>query len=367
MLKIRITAIGRNLFFQRLICLRLSRQAASGPGRRSRRDALFPERGLSAAGEFRKRGSPGQQQEENPSSDRVFSRSAHRARFHGQDSSPMQLLRPCVFCRHNHPKKHFEKGICSMKKLEKALFLVLFLSLALSLTGCASSTSNTITGSFEESEISFPRIVYFSRDSKKISDLYYIPISEETASMCQDILSNSIAEKIAPSEYVQLFQLEFDKDHRVTVFETLSGNHYLSSGAGISGFRADNAVEILLDRIEESTGCPTSIDLYDFKNATCVELVQDEKVIWSSDTQEVIKSMNTLLDAYQGSSVSNFDNYDFELCCTLTDGGTISLFLSSDDGYIFIPPLRYYKLPPESVLRTAGWPEVFGLKEWPAK
>lgn len=254
-----------------------------------------------------------------------------------------------------------------MKRKITGILLLLGLSLVLALWGCAAKPEEqAVSGSFVESEVPTPRLVYTARAGGKMRDLYYIPLSEELADMCREALDDPQKEKVEPLETVQLFQVELDKDQSFTVFETLSGSRFFSAGA-VSGVKADEAVEALLNWAEKATGEPCNTQLRDFKAAVSAKLLRNGEELWSARTPEELDRLSALLDAYQGSTVSNFDNYDYTLCCTLEDGTELSLYLSSDEGYIFVPPFRYYKLPQESPRRKDGWLQVFGWEEWPGE
>ena len=135
----------------------------------------------------------------------------------------------------------------------------------------------------------------------------------------------------------------------------------------VSGIKADEAAEALLSWAEKATGEPCNAQLQDFKAAVSAKLLRNGQELWSARTPEELDRLSALLDACQGSTVSNFDGYDYALCCTLEDGTELNLYLSSDEGTIFLPPFRYYKLPQESPLRDDGWLQVFGWEEWPGE
>ena len=112
-----------------------------------------------------------------------------------------------------------------MKRKITGFLLLLGLSLVLTLWGCAAKPEEqSVSGSFVESEIPMPRIVYTARDGGKMRDPYYIPLTEELADMCREALDDPDKEKLEPLETVQLFHVELDKDQGFTVLETLSGN-----------------------------------------------------------------------------------------------------------------------------------------------
>ena len=252
-----------------------------------------------------------------------------------------------------------------MKGKITGFLLLLGLSLVLALWGCAAKPEEqSVSGSFVESEVPMPRIVYTARDGGKMRDLYYIPLTEELADMCREALDDPDKEKLEPLETVQLFHVELDKDQGFTVLETLSGNPYFGAGA-VSGVKADEAAEALLSWAEKATGEPCNAQLRDFKAAVSAKLLRNGEELWSAQTQEELDCLSALLDGYQGSTVSNFDGYDYTLCCTLEDGTELILYLSTDEGYIFLPPFRYYKLPQESPLRNDGWLQVFAWEDWP--
>ena len=109
-----------------------------------------------------------------------------------------------------------------MKGKITGFLLLLGLSLVLTLWGCAAKPEEqSVSGSFVESEVPMPRIVYTARDGGKMRDLYYIPLTEELADMCREALDDPDKEKLEPLETVQLFHVELDKDQGFTVLETL--------------------------------------------------------------------------------------------------------------------------------------------------
>ena len=115
-----------------------------------------------------------------------------------------------------------------MRRKITGFLLLLGLSLVLALWGCAAKPEEqAVSGSFVESEVPTPRLVYTARDGGKMRDLYYIPLSEELADMCREALDDPQKEKVEPLETVQLFQVELDKDQSFTVFETLSGRRWM--------------------------------------------------------------------------------------------------------------------------------------------
>lgn len=258
--------------------------------------------------------------------------------------------------------KNREKNFRANKP--RTVCTVLILVFLLSLSAC--SPANKLpqsAGSFSEADISYPRLSYYVLDGKN-SNLYYIPLSEDEVESCRSVFTDPKTEKIEPEDYVGLFLVEFNTEQKFTVYESLSGG-YCFSYADSLGIRANETAKMLLDKIEKSSGQDAHITLLDFKSASRVELIKDGEVLWSTENEAVITEIDSLLDAYIGSGPSNFDNYDYELKCTFADGSEHTLLLSSDDGFIFVPPLRYYKLPKLSPLRQDGWTDIFGTDNWP--
>ena len=243
----------------------------------------------------------------------------------------------------------------------KAVCSFLALVLVLSLCACGAEEAR---GSFKESEVSYPRLVYFARQEGKGGEPYYLPLSPDLAELCRKALDEPEKEKPDPATVVQLFQLELDREEHFTVFETFSGERFFGSGAE-TFIKADEAAAAMLDRIGEAAGEPCGADLYDCKAASRLELIREGEVIWSTESQTDINRMAALLDAYQGSSAGNFDRYNMELRCSLSDGRQISLLLSDEEDCIFLPPLRYYRLPQETAPGNEAWLSVFGWEEWP--
>lgn len=243
----------------------------------------------------------------------------------------------------------------------KAVCSFLALVLVLSLCACGAEEAR---GSFMESEVSYPRLVYFARQEGKGGEPYYLPLSPDLAELCRKALDEPEKEKLDPATVVQLFQLELDREEHFTVFETLSGERFFGSGAE-TFIKADEAVAAMLDRIGEAAGAPCGAGLYDCKAASRLELIREGEVIWSTESQTDINRMAALLNAYQGSSAGNFDRYNMELRCSLSDGRQISLLLSDEEDCIFLPPLRYYRLPQEIAPGNEAWLSVFGWEEWP--
>ena len=243
----------------------------------------------------------------------------------------------------------------------KAVCSFLALVLVLSLCACGAEEAR---GSFMESEVSYPRLVYFARQEGKGGEPYYLPLSPDLAELCRKALDEPEKEKPDPATVVQLFQLELDREEHFTVFETLSGERFFGSGAE-TFIKADEAAAAMLDRIGEAAGEPCGAGLYDCKAASRLELIREGEVIWSTESQTDINRMAALLDAYQGSSAGNFDRYNMELRCSLSDGRQLSLLLSDEEDCIFLPPLRYYRLPQETAPGNEAWLSVFGWEEWP--
>ena len=243
----------------------------------------------------------------------------------------------------------------------KAVCSFLALVLVFSLCACGAEEAR---GSFMESEVSYPRLVYFARQEGKGGEPYYLPLSPDLAELCRKALDEPEKEKLDPATVVQLFQLELDREEHFTMFETLSGERFFGTGAK-TFIKADEAAAAMLDRIGEAAGEPCGAGLYDCKAASRLELIREGEVIWSTESQTDINRMAALLDAYQGSSAGNFDRYNMELRCSLSDGRQISLLLSDEEDCIFLPPLRYYRLPQETAPGNEAWLSVFGWEEWP--
>lgn len=248
-------------------------------------------------------------------------------------------------------------------KRTRAICTALILAFILTLCSCASNADEpTPSGSFSAKEVPLPRMYYYVPRSQggENDGLYYIPLSEDEAELCRNAFSKSESSSVAPENCVYLFKVELDCENEFIAYDTLSGGYFFSRGGW-----ADDATEALLDKISEASGYDAHISLSDFKAACEVELIKDGASLWTTDEEAVISGIGALLDAYIGSGPSNFDNYDYELKCTFADGSEHTLLLSSDDGFIFVPPLRYYKLPKLSPLRQDGWLDIFGTETWP--
>lgn len=245
----------------------------------------------------------------------------------------------------------------------KAVCFFLALALVLSLCACGAEEAR---GSFTESEVPYPRLVWFAREVGKGGEPYYLPLSPDLVELCRKALDEPEKETLDPAMVVQLFQVELDREERFMVFETLSGERFF--GSGVETFiKADETVAAMLDRIGEAAGEPCRAGLYDCKAASRLELIREGEVIWSTESQTDINRMAALLDAYQGSSAGNFDRYNMELRCSLSDGRQLSLLISDEENCIFLPPLRYYRLPQETAPGNEAWLSVFGWEEWPDK
>ena len=198
-----------------------------------------------------------------------------------------------------------------MKRKITGFLLLLGLSLVLALWGCAAKPEEqAVSGSFVESEVPTPRLVYTARDGGKMRDLYYIPLSEELADMCREALDDPQKEKVEPMETVQLFQVELDKDQSFTVFETLSGNRFFSAGA-VSGVKADEAAEALNDVIKDKSSSAEAVKQAsdaleelaktitlesDIENLITAKVGCENLVILNGDNAEIIVENGSLDD-----------------------------------------------------------------------
>lgn len=249
-------------------------------------------------------------------------------------------------------------------KHKRTLIVAFVMIFLLSLGACASmSNESQPSGSFSEDDVPYPRMFYYVL-GRENGGLYYIPLSEDEAELCRSVFTEPEIGRVKPEDYVGLFHLELDSEQKFTVYESLSGGYFFSYVES-PGFRADEAVEILLDRIGKVSGQDADMTLPDFKSASRVALIKGGEVLWSTVESVVTASVDSLLDAYIGSGASNFENYDYELKFSFADGSERTLLLSSDDGFIFVPPLRYYKLPKLSPLRFNGWLNIFEWEAWP--
>lgn len=255
----------------------------------------------------------------------------------------------------------------SSSKHTRAICTALILIFLLSLSACAQANSAPQpSASFLEDEVPYPRMYYsvlYSRSGES-GGLYYIPLCEDDVELCRAAFTAEERKRVEPEDTVSLFKVELNSEQHFTAYESISGGYFFTY-VGSPGVKADEAAENLLGKIGEASGQDAGMTLPDFKSACEVELIKDGEILWATVDEAVLTEIGTLLDAYIGSGPSNFDNYDYELRCTFADGGEHTLLLSSDDGFIFLPPLRYYKLPKLSPLRADGWTNIFGMETWP--
>ena len=209
-------------------------------------------------------------------------------------------------------------------------------------------------GSFDEDAIAYPRISY----TVPGYGVYYIPLSEELARLCKETVKAGSRELVYPTEYLGLFTVELSETEYMTVYSSTEGGYFCS------GVRIDTLMPRFLERIRRECVTDPEITLDDFSHLEKIEILNGDTTIFTSDDRETLDELDKLLSEYQGSSSSRFEDYVLEVRCTKADGSTVSLCLAVDEGYLFIPPFRYYKLPQESGLRETGWPELMGLDGW---
>lgn len=219
---------------------------------------------------------------------------------------------------------------------------------------------------FNGNEVPLPRICYYIHGPKAYSGLFYIAISEEEACRCRQVISNGEYQYVKPKDYVGLFNIEFQDGVTAYVFESMEGGYYIASSPGQS-YIADECIEPLHKTLDKISGADTSVTLKDFCGMSSVQILSGNTVIWETSDASTIEQIETLLNNYEGSSVSNFSDYVLEVKCSTTEGKSNSFCLAIEDGYIFLPPLRYYSLKPEDPARQTGWLEILGWEDWPEK
>lgn len=199
-------------------------------------------------------------------------------------------------------------------------------------------------------------ILYLGEDIKN-SAWREIPISNEAAALCVKALNEGETVSVG-SDSAYLFKLELG-DNSVGVFELRGG------GYTIGDISADEAVTALLTELGDELGANAFLSLSDFHSIGSAQLLRGKTVLWESSDNAALSRISGLLEQYQGTSASQFQEYDLELRCKLADGRAASLYFATEDGYLYIPPFRYYRFPSESPLRQNGWLDALDLSEWP--